>query len=378
MYNMVIYDFLAKKGGPSGYLYNLKDCNKLNIISRGILSSEELNKKKIKKFLFIRTLLEKVRNIFRRNKKREKFFIKNKEILEKSLINHFHTTTTFNHAIKLLNLNNINILMTHSPQPTYLELKDALFVSKLSNKEQEKRVNKQKEVDIFSLKNANYVIFPCKEAISPYETFFKEIDFDYSKLRYVLTGVEPLLYNLNKNEFCKKNDIPLDKKIISYIGRKNKIKGFDKFLDLVKRFEHREDILFICAGVGMDTPSSKNLVDFGWTNDPGSIINASDFVLVPNRDTYFDINMIQILSIGTPVITTPTGGNRWFQDKENLNMFFFEDEKQLDILINEKITLTFDKKINIDFYNNHFTIEDFSKNYVSLFDDLVNKYEKNK
>lgn len=378
MYNMVIYDYLAKKGGPSGYLYNLKDSNKLNIVSRGILSTEELNKKKVKKFLFIRTLLQKVRNIFRRNKKREKFFIKNKEILEKSLINHFHTTTTFNHAIKLLNLNNINILMTHSPQPTYLELRDALLVGKLSNKEQEKKVNKQKKVDIFSLKNADCVIFPCKEALSPYEAFFKEINFDYSKLRYVLTGVEPLLYNSNKNKFCKKNDIPLDKKIISYIGRKNKIKGFDKFLDLVKRFENREDILFICAGVGIDTPSFKNLVDFGWTNDPGSIINASDFVIVPNRDTYFDINMIQILSIGTPVITTPTGGNRWFLDKENLNMFFFEDEKQLDILINEKIVLNFDKKVNIDFYNSHFTIEDFSKNYVSLFDDLVNKYEKNK
>jgi hypothetical protein len=143
---MVIYDYLAKKGGPSGYLYNLKDINKLNIVSRGILSTEELNKKKVKKFLFIRTLLQKVRNIFRRNKKREKFFIKNKEILERSLINHFHTTTTFNHAIKLLNLNNINILMTHSPQPTYLELRDALLVGSLSTKEQEKKVNKPRKL----------------------------------------------------------------------------------------------------------------------------------------------------------------------------------------------------------------------------------------
>lgn len=378
MYNMVIYDYLAKKGGPSGYLYNLKDNDKLNIISRGILSSEELNKKKVKKFLFIRNFLQKVRNIFRRNNKRKKFFLNNRDILEKSLINHFHTTTTFNHAIKLLNLNNINILMTHSPQPTYLELRDALIVSKLSNKEQEKRVNKQKEVDIFSLKNADYVIFPCKEALSPYEEFFKEINFDYSKLKYVLTGVEPLLFNLNKNEFCQKNNISLNKKIISYIGRKNKIKGFDRFLDLAKRFEHRDDILFICAGVGMDTPNLRNLVDFGWTNDPGSIINASDFVLVPNRDTYFDINMIQILSIGTPILTTPTGGNRWFLNQDKLNMFFFEDEKELDILIDEKIVLNFDKKINIDFYNKYFTIENFSKNYVSLFDDLVKENEKSK
>lgn len=378
MYNMIIYDYLAKKGGPSGYLYNLKDNDKLNIISRGILSSEELNKKKVKKFLFIRSFLKKVRNIFRRNKKREKFFLNNKDILEKSLINHFHTTTTFEHAFKLLNLKNINILMTHSPQPTHLELGDALFVSKLSNKEQKKRVDKQKEVDIFSLKNADYVIFPCEEALSPYEEFFKEINFDYSKLRYVLTGVEPLLFNLNKNEFCQKNNISLNKKIISYIGRKNKIKGFDRFLDLAKRFENTEDILFICAGVGMDTLNLKNLIDFGWTNDPGSIINASDFVLVPNRDTYFDINMIQILSIGTPVITTPSGGNRWFLDKKSLNMFFFEDEKQLDTLVNEKIVLDFDKKVNIDFYNSHFTTEDFSKNYVSLFNDLVDKHEKNK
>lgn len=76
MYNMIIYDYLAKKGGPSGYLYNLKDCDKLNIVSRGLLSSEELNKKKAKRFLLFREFLKKTRSYFRQNKKEKNIFLK--------------------------------------------------------------------------------------------------------------------------------------------------------------------------------------------------------------------------------------------------------------------------------------------------------------
>lgn len=377
MYNMIIYDYLAKKGGPSGYLYNLKDCDKLNIVSRGLLSSEELNKKKAKRFLLFREFLKKTRSYFRQNKKREKYFFKNKSILESSKINHFHTTTTFYTAKKILDLRSINILMTHSPQPTYMELSDSLVNIDLSNKERIKKIENQKIIDIFSLKNADYVVFPCKEAISPYEDFFKEIDFDYSKLKYVLTGVEPLNFNFNKEIFLEINNIPKDKKIISYIGRKNKIKGFDRFIELVQKLQNEDNILFICAGTGMETPKLNNLIDFGWTNDPGSIINASDFVLVPNRDTYFDINMIQILSIGTPVITTPTGGNRWFiNHKNDLNMYFFEDDSELEKLVLEKINLSHSKEFNKNFYEKYFTIEKFCKNYVSLFDSLVKENNK--
>ena len=373
MYNMVMYDFLAKKGGPSGYLYNLKNCEELNIISRGELQEGQLKTKKDKKFVAFRNLLKKYKSFFRRNKKREKFFIQNKNILEHSKINHFHTTTTFHHASKVLSLNNINLLMTHSPQPTYLELSDALISSNMTEKEKKKRIQKQKDIDIYSLKNADYVIFPCPEALSPYENFFNEINFDYNKLRYVLTGVEPLNFNLDKDGFFEQNSIHKSKRVISYIGRKNKIKGFDIFLEIAKKFENDDRVIFACAGTGMETPKLKNLVDFGWTDDPGSIINASDFVLVPNRDTYFDINMIQILSIGTPILTTPTGGNRWFLNHDDVNVFFFDNCRVLEDLLKDKLNENRSKDINKKFYNKHFTIKEFCKNYVSLFDELSEK-----
>ena len=151
--------------------------------------------------------------------------------------------------------------MTHSPQPTYMELSDSLANIELSNKEKIKKIENQKNIDIFSLKNTDYVVFPCKEAISPYEDFFREINFDYSKLRYVLTGVEPLNFNLDKEIFLEINNIPKDKKIISYIGRKNKIKGFDRFVKLAQKLQNKDNILFICAGTGMETPKLNNLIE---------------------------------------------------------------------------------------------------------------------
>lgn len=370
MYNMIIYDYLVKKGGPSGYLYNLKDSTKINIISRGTDVSDKKTKK-LKKLKKIRQYLKEIKSLIRKNKKREKFFNVYSNTINNAKVNHFHSTTIYHGYYKLYNNNSINILTTHSPQPTYLELKDKLTEEGFSFSNIEKRVKKQKEIDTFSLTNADYIIFPCKEALSPYESFFNEIELDYDKLRYVLTGVEPLIFNLNKEQFCLENKIDKNKIIISYIGRKNKIKGFDRFIDLAKRMKPHKNIIFVCAGIGMKTPKLSNLIDFGWTTDPGSIINASDFILVPNRNTYFDINMIQILSIGTPIITTATGGNRWFENKNNLNMFFFKEEEDLITLIEKKSTESFSKEINKEFYNSHFTVKKFDFNYTNMFDSLI-------
>lgn len=368
---MIIYDYLAKKGGPAGYLYNLRDSERLKMISRGIVVNTNKKEKKFKRLRKYIKDLKHFLKIERKHNKFKSFFHENKESINNAQINHFHSSINYYECNKYLNNDSIKILTTHSPQPTYLELKDSLLQEGISKKIIDKRISKQREIDIFSLNDADYVVFPCKEALSPYEEFFDEINFDYSKLRYVLTGVEPLEFKQSKEDFFSKYNIDKNKKIISYIGRKNLIKGFDRFLDIAKEFEGNEQILFVCAGVGMETPDRENILDIGWTTDPGAIINASDFVLVPNRDTYFDINMIQILSIGTPVITTLTGGNRWFNKFSDINMFYFENSSNLKSLIEEKINNDYDLNTNKNFYEEYFTTKIFEDNYVKLYDQLI-------
>ena len=120
----------------------------------------------------------------------------------------------------------------------------------------------------------------------------------------------------------------------------------------------------------METPALRNIIDLGWTDDPGSIISAADVVVVPNRDTYFDINIIQVLSIGTPMITTPTGGNRWFEKLSDLHMFFFRTEEELKDVLERTLEKSLSKEVNRKVYHDYFTTDLFCKNYVTLFDSL--------
>lgn len=53
--------------------------------------------------------------------------------------------------------------------------------------------------------------------------------------------------------------------------------------------------------------------EVGWTNDSQSIIAASDVFVLPNRETYFDIIMLEVLSCGKIVIASRTGGNKYFE-----------------------------------------------------------------
>jgi glycosyltransferase involved in cell wall biosynthesis len=100
------------------------------------------------------------------------------------------------------------------------------------------------------------------------------------------------------------------------------IKGFDIFCNIAIKMLNNDDYFFVSAGIGeISAPFQKNFFDIGWTDDPASLINISDVVIVPNRDTYFDLGIIQTLSLNKPIITTDTGGNSWFKDKD-INLFF--------------------------------------------------------
>ena len=47
------------------------------------------------------------------------------------------------------------------------------------------------------------------------------------------------------------------------------------------------------------------------------------FVL-PNRETYFDLVLLEVLRQGTPVLLARTGGNKWFENKNVKGIFFFD------------------------------------------------------
>ena len=115
-------------------------------------------------------------------------------------------------------------------------------------------------------------------------------------------------------------------------------------------------------------------IEVGWTDDPYSIINASDVFLLPNKETYFDLILLEVLSLGKIVIASKTGGNKYFERFKNSGILFenctgaiMEIEKMKNKAVGERQLL---ENYNKELFKKYFTSSVFSDNYIKLITSL--------
>ena len=374
-----------RMGGPAGYIGNLKKGleeierdNEVEIISRGE-NSRKLSiqhSSKIKKYIGNSDILTQLflynKSILNRDMKIRKE-IKEKQFGYNDLI-HVHNVLDYNKIKKYKSLSKI-ILTPHSPESISDEILN-LTRKDYSNKKLNIKsiVKKCKSIERDAFRDCEYFIFPSKEAMEIYEEFiddFSDIIKD-KNVYYNLTGCRELEYKIERNDFRKKYKIPEDAFVVSYIGRHNKIKGFDILDQVAKQIEKiNENIIFISGGTGDIESTSKNFIQLGWTDDPGSIVNASDLFILPNRSTYFDLVLLEVLSLGTPVIASNTGGNKTVAKlSDGVNLF---ESENIDEIVNSILDLTKDKEkleamkvSNLECYKNNFTLEKFAQRYINI------------
>lgn len=386
-FNIIIMNHLRPVGGPCGYLYNLQaslqenDIDSINILSLGMTPPKNPAKKRPIKSFIRQLKLKYTPSSFRFkyliNKQENSyasFFSSIQHDLKDSKLNHFHGgTTDFYYYMKTHpGSSSLNVITSHSPELPHVELLSALQDNQYSSATAEKLYSHQKMIDIYAFKNADYIIFPCEEAVSPYDKFIDEHSIDRSKFRYIITASKPITFKLSRSEFRTRHGIPENATTLAYIGRKNEIKGYNIFCQAAVNLQHAKNFIFLSAGGGaIKTPKIGNIIDFGWTDDPGSILNACDYLVAPNRDTYFDLGIIQALSLNKPVITTPTGGNRWFLDK-NLDIIFTDyDADKLATTISKLRPVN--SNSNKDFFDKYLDNKHFAKNYLTLYESLTNE-----
>lgn len=371
---------LQPSGGPAGYLYNLENSIKTNNINTINIVSIPKHDKTLRKDLS-QKLKNKMKQIikipnFLIEKKRKEFYRhllnEHREMIRQSTILHFHTTQDLYYFAKVYDLSqHIILLMSHSPEIPYEEI-ESLFLSigySRFRARQEARI--QKKIDVFAFKKANFIVFPCAGATEAYVEFLKSQSISLKRCRYILTSSSPLIPKLSRDEFRSSYGISDDKKIICFVGRKTQVKGFDIFCSLVKKFKNNNNFFFISAGKGdIATPQQVNFIDIGWTDDPASVINAADILVVPNRSTYFDLGIIQALSLNKTIITTKTGGNNWFSNKD-ANVYF-ADENDIDTFqkILESCEPYLKNKKNIELYQKFFTNKKFALEYEKFYQSI--------
>lgn len=350
------FEHIRPGGGPSGYGFNLYKavgrCDSNIEVIYGSKGEERVGASKSKqralldKFPIVHYFLILLRLIFPKKKK-------------KYLEREYHNSTIIVHdifnasSLAIYGANNIRKLaMIHSPKSPSSELLDNLglkpdgFLKLLGD-----------YVEIYIFNKLDGVVCPSDTAYEAYYTGGNKERFELIKKVIVPSAVNCL--NVSYEHEIDKSDLT-----IGYLGRYNKDKGFDCFLNLIPL---NKDLKFISAGSGAINPLPyENYINLGWISNPldDFFCNIS-ILIVPNNIAYFDLVILEALSIGVPVITTNVGGSKSLQRP---GVYLVENEM---LLQNDYISnLASEIAIKYDFNK---VKEQFIENY-SL-DKLVRRYE---
>ena len=388
MKKLLIYypeDALEPKGGPAGYLYNMKkgleECRKqenlpvdmsfYSNMPSGIENNSELRKRIPKRLLEFRRALNDARFL------RKKFPIDN-GMFAYDII-HFHSAEKMYLCRDFLNQYHGKVILTsHCPCGIYKERIDKL--NPFDYKLMRNQIDKLEELDRYAFERADYIIFPCKDAEEPYfNTWprYTSIRKD-EKYRYMPTGIIACHAKINRENYRKKYGIPNDAFVISYVGRHNEIKGYTDLRQMGEQVLKDPNTYFLIGGKEEPIKGLNNdrWIEVGWTTDPYSLIAASDVFVLPNRETYFDLVLLEVLSLGIPVVLSDTGGNKFFKkyDLKGLKYFSSVDQGVEAIkcfqLMDEQIRKKAGEKL-AELCETEFSVKEFAHRYIQIISEIV-------
>lgn len=372
---------LVPKGGPAGYLYNLKsglESFQHDDVEVYFYTSMQ---KKIEENNTLRNRIPKRVKEIRRAYKFANYLKKSLPI-DKSMYGfdaiHFHSTEDmYLNRNFLTSYKGIVILTSHTPCVPYQELIGRLNPN--DYKIFKKQIDNLVQMDKYAFERADYIIFPCEEAEEPYYHTWNDYGMirNSEKYRFMPTGINKCVGKISRSDYRREHNIPQDAFVISYVGRHNEIKGFKELKEIGEKILNTSDSFFLIGGKeepirGLDNDRWREI---GWTNDPHSLIAASDLFILPNKETYFDLILLEVLSLGVPVIMSNTGGNKYFSRYNNggLEIYDTVEEAVEKIKLFEKLDIM-DKKQRGDnnkkIFEQYFTVESFAKRYIMTLKDI--------
>ena len=376
-------NLLKPIGGPTGYLFNLnKELERCNNSEITFINSKDsfikkcalrLPKKIAKKIQYLKRYITRLSDL-------KKFYKGEK----KSIVNlndydiiHFHSTMDMYMAKdSLKEYKGITVLTSHSPKVHFKELIEDYTLKKDYKKYKEK-FDGYEEADIYSFLNADYIMFPVPQSEECYYNTWDKYNEIRKKSRakhiYIPTGITPInTQKFNREIIREKYNIPQEAFVVCYVGRHNEIKGYDQLKIIAQEIlKERKNIYFLIAGQEKPIKGIKDnhWIEVGWTNQAHEIIYSSDVFILPNKETYFDLILLEVRSIGKPVVLTNTGGNKYFKKFNNSGLFYYDygdNDMAKQLILNLKNDNNMEKygSLNKEIFNKNFTIEKFTIEYI--------------
>lgn len=382
-------DLLEPAGGPAAvcYYYNIEQ-NKRNENIFDFLECEGNNKALHEKeeWLeklpgFIKVFYDIVKNIVKTKILLSGIYPVDKINFGIYDIVHFHDALSlYLYKYQLEGYKGKVILQSHTPQPQRQELIANLpkyvkyFIPNL-NKKYEK-------IDRFAFERADFIVFPCPDAEEPYVNnwpYYKTIQENRKdSYRYLLTGIPTCIPKRNKETVRKELGIIETDFMVSYVGRHNEVKGYNSLKRIGEKILNQHDDLWVvCAG--KEEPLTRlehpRWVEIGWTKDAYSYISAADVFVLSNKETYFDIVMLEILSLGQVVIASRTGGNKYFEKMTCDGVLLYDTEEEAVELLNRVKQMTPEERTvlgqkNKAFYEKNLTVSAMYDSYIELLKEI--------
>lgn len=206
----------------------------------------------------------------------------------------FHDVFSLACCLDLIKPKQHVILQSHSPELPHEEISE----SAVATDEIVKWVRKA-EFDAFA--RADSVVFPNEGAADIYLPLLR----NSSRRVFLPTGAK------GAPDFRK---VCLDPSLfyLLFIGRRNRIKGFDIVIDAFRcAYQCRPELRLVLVGRGEPVYDS-GVIDIGFSDSAHIWINSCDFVVNCNRQSYFDLSILETLSVGTPLLVSANQGHSEF------------------------------------------------------------------
>lgn len=392
--NVLIYyneKNLKPVGGSAGYLYYLR---------RGMVETGEIKDIKID---FIpesggaipiavakNTLYEKLPNCIREARKIVYEKRKNNRLISENVehisnidfnkydVIHFHSTTDLFSVRDSLNKFKGKVLLTsHSPKPFYREIFEDNY-DKLERFFLRGELKRLESIDRYAFERADYLVFPCEEAKEPYKKWSYFNTISPSKFIYMASGAclkEADDVGIRNELGIAENDF-----VCAYVGRHNEVKGYDLLIQYIKPYVASNKIQMVVCGKEepIEGPKIDNWHEIGWTNKAMSYVKAADLFILPNRETYFDLVLLEVLSIGTVCLISETGGNKFFKlFSDKSGVFLYKNENEFCNQLNKIMKLSKDERERIsqnnrELFQEYFSEKAFYNRYIRMLFSLQN------
>ena len=369
-------DRVAPTGGPAGYLCNLR--RGLDEIGAGGFEFLPAAGAQMEKNAFLRRVVpDRVKD---KRRLRNLLALPAKDLpapvdYSRYEAIHFHSTEDlYVRRGALESYRGKVVLTSHSPCAYHKEL-----VSRLNPADAERHAAELEGlavIDEYAFGRADVVVFPCPEAEEPYFHTWPGYAAvrDESKMRYLPTGISPCSAKAGRSEVRARYGIPEEAFLMCYVGRHNQIKGYDALVEAALPMLDDPGTWMLVAGKEgpLFAPKHERWVEAGWTDDPHSLIAAADVFVLPNRETYFDLILLEVLSLRTPVVAMRTGGNKYFEGLGSEGIVLYEGESEFRSAVNRFRSLdgTFSQRARSDnqaLYLSRFTCGEMASRYCRLF-----------